>query len=328
MQNLKNDIKNGVFAPIYIFCGEEKFLIEHYTKEIIKNLTDEDTNEFNLLQISNSLPDEAEIDAFVSSYPFMSDKKVLVIEDTKIFKSITESQKEYFLDLASNMPEYLVVVFCETEINKKSALYKEIAKKYRVCEFNFQDIPTLATWLVNLFKNFGREIAKEDALYMSEIAGPSMLALKSEAQKLVSFCETEIDRASIDTLVTRNIENRVFAMIDDIVMQNADGAAKKFKDLKALNEEPIKIISIMFNKFATFHKLYLLKDRSIGEICSLCGLWEKHAKNNLNQAKKLGVRKIATVMKKCRDADFAIKNGSLDKWLAIELVIAEALIQE
>ena len=47
---------------------------------------------------------------------------------------------------------------------------------------------------------------------------------------------------------------------------------------------------------------------------------------NLNQAQKIGIRKIANVMLKCRDMDFAIKNGTAEKWFAVEAIIAEALL--
>lgn len=327
MHNIKNDIKNGIYSNIYILCGEEEYFIDFYTNEIISAVTDKDTQEFNLLKIYNNLPDETDIDTFVNSYPFMSEKKVLVIEDTKIFKKTTENEKKFFSELISAVPDYMIIIFAEKEIDKKNALYKQISKIYPVCEFEFQTLPALSSWIGKLFKSAEKEISSEDASYICEIAGPSMLSLKSEAEKLISFAvKNNIDRDMIDSLVTRNIENRVFAMIDDIASGDSTAALKKLFDLKALNEEPVKIISIIFNKFANFHKLLILKNKSIREICSICGLYEKHARNNLNQANKLGGKRIANVMLKCRDMDFAVKNGTIDKWVAVELILGEALI--
>lgn len=327
MHDIKNDIKNGILSNVYILCGEEEYLADYYKKQLISFATDEDTQDFNLMEIYSTMPDTADIDAFANSYPFMSEKKVLVVEDTRIFKKGTEEQKSFFLDLIANIPEYLVIIFAEKEIDKRNSLYKQISKIYPVCEYEYQPLATLTQWITKIFTSSGKEIDREDAAYICEIAGPSMLSIKSEAEKLISFTgdKAEIDRATIDSLVTRNIENRVFAMIDDIANCKKSDALKKLSDLKALNEEPIKIINIIFNKFATFHKLLILKDKPMREICSLCGLYEKHARNNLSQAQKLGGRRIAAVMVKCRDMDFAIKSGNMEKWLALELVISEAL---
>lgn len=328
MHDIKNDIKNNTVCNIYILTGDEKYLIDYYITELKTALTDSDTADFNFMEVCNTLPEEDDLDGFVSSYPFMSEKKLLIFRETKVFKSINAKIKDYLSELASNIPEYLTIIFAESEIDKRSSLYKQISKIYPVCEYEFQPLPTLTSWLTNVLSKQGKKINREDAAYICEIAGPSMLTLKSEAEKLISYYgnEENITRDVIDTLVTRNIENRVFAMIDDIVSgKNAD-AVSKFKDLKALNEEPVKIINIVFKKYSTFHGLLRIADRPIREICTLTGLYEKHARNNLMQAKKLGGRKIANVMQKCRDMDFAIKNGSTEKWLAAETVMAEALL--
>lgn len=327
MHDIKNDIKNKIFSNVYILCGEEDYLTQYYVRKIIETTTDEDMREFNVMEIYSSLPDTEDIDAFANSYPFMNEKKVLIIQDTKIFKKSNEEYKSYFADLILNIPDYLIIIFAEKDLDKRNSLYKQISKIYPVCEYNFQNIATLTSWITKIFSSSGKNINRDDAAYICEVAGPSMHALKSEAEKIIAFLsdETSVTRPVIDSLITRTIENRVFDMIDDIVKGNRNDAMNKFNDLRALNEEPVRIISIFFNKFATFHKLLLLKDKSIREICTLCNLYEKHARNNLSQAKILGAKKISEVMIKCRDMDFAVKNGITEKWLAAELVVAEAI---
>ncbi len=327
MYNIKNDIKNSLYQNLYLLCGEEDYLIDYYTNEIVKANTDSDTLDFNLMKIFKEMPSEEEIDAFVNSYPFMSEKKLLVFQSTGILKKSTEAQRNYLSQMISQLSEYIIIIFAESEVDKRSALYKQIAKSFPICEFEHQSIADLGLWITRFLKSFDKEISRDDANYMAEIAGPSMTTIKSELEKLLSYTKDmdTISRDMIDTLVTRNIENKVFMMVDDIVDKNTGPALQKLNDLKALNEEPIKIISIIFKKFATFHKLILLKNKPIKEVCSLTGLYEKHAKNNLTKANMLGTKKIAMVMLRCRDMDFAIKNGSIDKWVAVETIISEIL---
>ena len=127
-------------------------------------------------------------------------------------------------------------------------------------------------------------------------------------------------------MVTKTVENRVFDMINDLTMGNKQGAMDKFSDLKALDEEPIKIISIIFKKFASLHTVLIMKNKSTAEIARTTSQMEWIVKNNLKLANKLGPRKIASVMTRCRDMDFGIKNGTVEKWLAIELIIAEIVL--
>ncbi len=327
MHDIKNDIKNQIFSSVYLLCGDETYLIDFYANELIGVLTDEDTKELNLLSVHSVLPDVASIDEFVNSYPFMSDKKVLVIENTGIFKKATEEYKSFFSDLISELPEYLVIIFKENQIDKRSVLYKQIAKTYPVCQYDFQAIPTLAGWITKIFSASGKDIKREDALYMCDIAGPSMLSLKEEAKKIISFLgdDTKVTRDTIDSLITRTVEDKVFDMVDDIADLKRCEALTKLNDLKALNVEPIKIISIIFNKFATYHKLFLLKGKSVYEIRELTGMYEKHIRTNMEKAQKLGRKTIASVMLMCADMDANVKNGTVEKWLAIELILARAL---
>ena len=324
---LKNDIKNNSFKNVYLLTGEEKYLTDYYSAEITNALVDEDMREFNYLKLS-SLPDPEEIDAFANSYPFMSEHKVMMLKDTGIFKTSDEKIKGYFTELLESVPEYLTIIFNEANADKRSAVYKSAVKLNPEVEFNYKKPAELAPWLVKIFKKAGKNISSQDALYMCEIAGPSMLQLKSEAEKVITFMvnEEKADQSLIDSLVTRTVENRVFSMLDNLVEGKTDLAMEQFGDLKALGEEPIKIISIIFNRFATFHTVLIMAGKSPAEIASITGMRDWQIRNSTAPAKKLGGRKIASVMSKCRDMDFAVKNGLMEKWLALEMIIAEIIL--
>jgi len=328
---LKNDIKNGTFKNVYLMFGEEKFLTDYYCSEIIKANVEEDMKEFNYLKIASSLPSEEEIDSFASSYPFMSEKKILHISDTDIFKSASEKKgAAYFGELIKSVPDYLIIIFSETRVDKRNALYKQISKLYPPIEFSFKKPNELSPWLTKIFKSGGKSISSQDALYMCEIAGPSMLMLKSEAKKIITFLgdETEVKRELIDNMVTRTVENRVFEMLNDLIEGKRNSGMQKYFDLKALDEEPIKIISIIFKKFASFHSVLILKTKSMGEIVAATSMRDWQVKQCMAQANKLGAYKIASVMTKCRDMDFGIKNGIVDKWTATDMVIAEIVLDK
>ncbi len=321
---LKNDLKNKTFKNVYIFTGDEKYLADNYSSEITKALIDEDMKEFNFLKLS-TLPSPEDVDAFASSYPFMSEHKVMLLKDTGIFKSAGEDIKEYFAELLSLVPDYLTIIFNEANIDKRSIVYKAAVKNTSPVEFAFKKPNELGTWISKLFKKAEKNISSQDAVYMCEIAGPSMMQLKSEAEKIITFLgdKETVDRTLIDTLVTRTVENRVFDMLDNLVAGKKLQAVQQFNDLKALGEEPVKIISIIFNRFATFHSILILKGKSPAEIAAMSGMKDWVVRNSIAPANKLGVRKIAAVMSKCRDMDFAIKNGVVEKWLALEMILAE-----
>jgi len=327
MQRIKTDIKCNNFKNIYLLFGPETFLIDYYTTQIISANVDEDSKEFNLLSFSAQIPDDSEIDSFINSYPFMSEKKVLCIRNSGIFKKSGDAIKIFWSEIIENIPDYAIIIFAENEIDKRNALYKLINKNHTACEIEYQKPADLTSWTVNVLKKLSKTVSHQDASYIVELCGPAMQNIHSEAEKLASYIteRTEITRNDIEQIVTKNIENRVFDMMDDIAEGRNEAAFKKLADLKALNEEPIKIISIIFNKYSMYKKLSLLKGKPLPEICRVCGLYEKYAKNYLRHLNAISSDKINRVMNRCMEMDFGIKAGNTEKWLGVELIIAEAM---
>lgn len=327
MQRIKTDIKTGVFSNIYLLYGDENYLTDYYSKQIASKCVDEGTEDMNLLKLSSPLPEEDEIDGFINSYPFMSDKKVILIHNSGILKKATESQKNFWNSIIDSVPEYAVIIFAEESVDKRNAIYKKLSKSAVVCECKYQSATELASWVTRIFKSYGKDISRQDAINLAEMCGPGMYNLKNEVEKLASYAlnKSEVTTDDIERAVCKNVENKVFDMVDDVVCARSADAMKKLNDLKFLGEEPIKIISIIFNKFSTYKKISTLKGRSIREICSICGLYEKYARIYISQLQKMSARQIDAVMEACMKADFDIKNGKTDKWLAIELILSEAM---
>jgi len=327
MQRIKTDIKCNNFKNVYLIFGPETYLIDYYTNQIISANVDEDSKEFNLLSFSAQIPEESEIDSFINSYPFMVEKKVLCVRNSGIFKKSNEATKNFWTEVIENIPEYAIIIFAEAEIDKRNSLYKLINKSHTACEIDYQKPNELASWTVKVLKSLSKTVSYQDAAYIVELCGPAMQNIRAEIDKLASFISDreEIKRDDIEKIVTKNIENRVFDMIDDIAEGRNEEAFKKLGDLKALGEEPIKIISIIFNKYSLYKKLSILKGKPIPEICRICGLYDKYAKNYLRHLNNMPPDKISRVMNTCMEMDFGIKSGKTEKWLGVELIIAEAM---
>lgn len=325
MQRIKNDIKNEVFSKIYLLHGAETYLMEYYAKQIIEKCTDSETRDFNLLKISAELPDEKTTDEFISSYPFMSDRKILYIRNSGLFKKASESQKKYWVGVFDELPDYITIIFSETEADKRNALYKQLAKAGYAHEFPYMEERALMQWTAKILNSDNLSISAADAAYLVEICGPSMNNIKNELDKLIAYKHEKsvVTREDIELVTVKGIENRIFDMINDVIRKQRKSAFEKLNDLKTLNEEPIKIISIIFKKFSGYKKLYALRNRPIKEICSLCGMYEKYVKADMTLLKSISQGKIDNIMETCMEMDFGIKAGKIDKWLAIDILMTK-----
>ena len=76
-EELKSSIKDGKIAPLYIFQGQEEFLIEHMIGEIKKALIEEWSEMMNFKSYAE-LPPVNEAGDFLETLPVMAERKLAV----------------------------------------------------------------------------------------------------------------------------------------------------------------------------------------------------------------------------------------------------------
>ena len=85
MKVLAQDIKTGEFKPVYLICGEEAFLKKSYKNRMKDALVGDDTMNFHYFEGKGL--DLKEIISLADTMPFFGDRRLILIEDSGLFKS-------------------------------------------------------------------------------------------------------------------------------------------------------------------------------------------------------------------------------------------------
>ena len=141
---LKKQLKEGILAPLYVFYGEEDYLREMYVNRVKDCVPDGGFPDFNHIKIEGRDVAFSEYDDAWESFPMMTDKKLIHIKDSGIFQlksgkdeASTEEKKEFWTEKFKRISDDTVVIFDETAVDKRSALYKAAAKVVTVVEFTY-----------------------------------------------------------------------------------------------------------------------------------------------------------------------------------------------
>ena len=118
---IDNDIKTGQFKQIYLLYGEEQYLIRQY-RDKLKHALAADDDTMNFSAFSGSDINQKEIIDLAETLPFFADRRLILIEDSGLFKKSAEELADYM----SSIPETTYFVFAEKEIDKKN--YVEVHK--------------------------------------------------------------------------------------------------------------------------------------------------------------------------------------------------------
>src|SRR3990172_3743787 len=86
-QQLINDLKQGKILPLYLFFGEEEFLIQEALDLIIKQVVEPGARDFNFNVVYCRETAVSEIVNLAQTLPFMSKHRLVIAKEIDAFKA-------------------------------------------------------------------------------------------------------------------------------------------------------------------------------------------------------------------------------------------------
>ena len=322
MKSLQEDIKNQNFKGVYLFFGEEDYLKQQY-KGRMKNALcpEEDTMNFSLFQGKKTEP-KAVID-LAETMPFFAERRVIFLEDTGFFKNQCQDLPEYM----ASLPEYLCMVFVESEVDKRSRMYKAVKKYGRAVEFVRQDSSTLMRWVLGILKREGKKITQRDMELFLERTGTDMGNIENELEKLLSYTmgREVITASDIKEVCTMQITNHIFDMLRAVTEKKQKKALDLYYDLLALKEPPMRILFLLARQFNLILQVKELSGEGYDQSATAkrTGLQPFVVRNYMAYARKYGTQELRDMVQECVELETKVKTGKMTDALSVELLLVK-----
>lgn len=320
MKNIQADIKSGNFKQAYLLYGEETYLKQQYKQNLVKALNpDQDTINFHHYEGKGT--DVRELIDLCETMPFFADRRVVLLEDTGFFKNKCEELADYMKEL----PEYLCLVFVESEVDKRSRMYKAVKGCGTISEFAKQDEKTLMRWAAGLLGKEGRKITQRDMELLLTKTGTDMGNIRMELEKLISYTHGRdvVTAEDIEEICTTQTTNQIFAMVKAVTEKNQKRALELYYDLLTLKEPPMRILFLLAKQYRQ-----LLQAKQFGtaglaqsEIAAKLGVPAFVVRNIMTCARAYSVSELEQAVADFVDAEEAVKTGRLEDKLSVELLI-------
>ncbi|MDD3369202.1 MAG: DNA polymerase III subunit delta [Lachnospiraceae bacterium] len=325
MQRIIADIKTGELKQAYLLYGPEDYLRKQYRDKLKEALSGGAGQmmdaSMNCHRFSGKDVNQGEIIDLAETMPFLAERRILILEDTGLFKKGGEQLADYLKAPA----ETAFFLFVEKEVDKRNRLFKAVQGQGLTVEFQVQDEKTLKRWILAILKKENLQIAENAMDLLLDMTGADMENIRSELEKLICYCmgKTSVNKEDVESVCTKQVSGQMFAMIDAIVAKRQQEAMRLYYDLLTLKEPPMRILSLIVRQFNLL--LQVKEMKSLGN-------------DNFSMAKKLAlpefvVRKyiaLSTKMKKsylrqaladCLMADERVKTGKMNDQLSVELLI-------
>lgn len=328
LQTLKDEIRRKEPARLYFFYGEEMFLLQHYLKQLQKAIIDPVTESFNFHKLTVETFDIRAFADCVESLPVMAERTMVIVDEIDIFKQ-NEADREHFIEIISDIPDYCTVVFTynTTPFKPDKRLRKlwEAVDKYGTqVEFQKQSGRDLVNWISRHFAAAGKKITPDLCLYLIELTGGTMTALSGEISKICAYSGAdEICKQDIDAVVEPVLDAVVFQMTDLLGNGECGKAIQKLQQLFKMQEEPINLLGAIGAHFRRLSTARTLADngKTATELMSLTGLKDYPARKNMNAASRFSARFYAKAAELVLESDVKLKTSFDDADRILEVLI-------
>ena len=324
MKQINEDIKKGTFRQVYLLYGEERYLRRQYRQRLQKALcSDGDTMNTHFYEGKNV--SVGEIIDLAETLPFLAERRVIFISNSGLFKSGGEQMAEYLA-----VPcDTTFFVFMESEVDKRSKLYKTVQSKGYAAEFAIPDEKTLMRWAAGVLAKDSKKITERTLLLLLSKTGTDMENIQMELEKLICYCMDRevITDADVEAVCTTRISNHIFDMINAIADKQQKRALDLYYDLLALKEPPMRILFLIARQCNMLLQAKELKSRGYDNrtISSRLGVAPFIASKYLNQAAKFKAATLRSAVEKCVDAEEAVKTGRMNDVMSVEILIMSVL---
>ena len=112
-ETLRKKIVENDLCGLFVFTGEEKYLRKSAKNGFLKKFGEDAVSEFNIHRFSEDKINPRQVAEAVESYPVMSDRKLIIVENAGLFKSVSEENKKIWQSVIENVPDYASIIFDE-----------------------------------------------------------------------------------------------------------------------------------------------------------------------------------------------------------------------
>lgn len=319
---IDEDIKTGQFQNIYLLYGEEAYLKRQYKEKLVHALvTEGDTMNFSSYEGKDINPKEL-ID-LAETMPFFADRRVILVEDSGFFKNACEELAGYLPELS----ESTCILFVESEVDKRSKMYKQVKKSGRIVCFDRQSDEILMRWVGTRLKKEGKTMTRAAYQRFMEKTGNDMENIDKELEKLICYClELEaIDVEQVEAVCVEQTTNKIFDMVNAISEKRQKQALDLYYDLLTLKEPPMRILFLIMRQFQKLMLIKGLTNQGVDSrtIASKAGMPEFAVRKNQAMAKKFKMEQIRRALEDGVELEESVKTGRMNDRVAVEVLIVK-----
>lgn len=298
-----------------VFTGENAYARDaaatSYIRQFIAAHGDVAVDRFDGIEL-----EPADLISTVSSLPFLSDRRMVVVRGFGENKALLERVE----DIVSAVTDSTDCILIEQTLDGRSKAYKYLQKHTDMRVFHAVHDQDLLAWVQASFAEAGTQVSRQAAQYLVDRVGPNQQLLASEIEKVMLYTHTPTPD-SIADIVDYMPQGSVFAMLDSVFAGNITAGLALYDEQRAQGQEPQKILGMIAWQL---HVLALVKTAGTmppSEIASVTKLNPYVIRKNQSVVRSLSLARIKAMVTDALATDLSLKRSSVSADDALKTLI-------
>lgn len=331
MRSVDNEIAQGVFRRVYLIYGKEHYLLAASRNRLLEALGVTDTNDMNYSRFDEN---NFSVDALIAdadTLPFFADRRVILVSGSGYFKG-NRKDRDRLISYIPEIPQTTVIVFVESDVDKKSALYKAVAKNGTAEEYVLPSEKELMEWISGRLNADGIRMRRDawNEFYLR--TGSSMDLMDAEYEKLSAYCliKKTVEKEDVEAICVNASETKVFAITDALANRNAQQVFDIYRDMIRQNEPAPVIFSLIERQLMQLYRLKQLEKDGASQARKMeaVGVKSEWVLRKLSgYQKKFTGQELSHLLECAEEYEEDYKRSRMKDSMAVEMLILEALKQ-
>ena len=312
--------------PLYLFYGEEKFLLykdvaffrDHFAKEGVV------AEEFDGNKVSLSA-----VMASASEIPLFGGKRLIIVDHAPWFskktkkgkdddKDIKEPDASELLAYAENPNEDTCLVFISDSADKRMKTVKAIETAGKVRKYEPKKAYELPDYVRKYLSRAGKKISGPGLDLLLAMTGEELGTLTGEMDKLILFLgdRDRVEADDVERIVSQTAEATSFLLSDAIGLRHVNKVREYTSEVLA-HTKPGEY-AMLFGYLVNYFRLLIrIKDmaaqrKSEKAIAKELNVHEFRVKKGMEAQRKYTMDELCDAMAAMLDCDYKVKSGQWD----------------
>jgi DNA polymerase-3 subunit delta len=212
-------VKKRVFDPVYYLFGEDDFLKERASRDLVDAAVDPATRDFNFETRRASELDPEALDALLSTPPMLAARRVVVLREVDKMKKDARTLLDRYL--ARPAHDTMLVLMAPSGA-KADKMLGDRATAVEFAPLTGDRVPNWVTFHVQTA--LGRAITPEAVSLLVEAVGDDLSQLAVELEKLASYANDTIDERAVADIVGVRRGESLGDLLDAVAARDAGRA--------------------------------------------------------------------------------------------------------